>query len=228
MSLVIQILILFVFINSILKLSFWQWWQTAIFALVCAVFTIWICPFAASQSKIQLAKLISSNQVMQDLAVLVTLESALCTAYCFVALKEIFDKKVKYWGTFLFFYPGLLIFPALFYLQTQVIFSMPGTDFNTISYAMAVGILILLPLLSFGVKYLFSEKDFRLEVHFLVSLFICIIGLISTADGKVTYAAADEPMNWEAFTFAVGLFIGLFGIGYVWYKVKWTFRKKNK
>lgn len=228
MTLIIQILILFIFINTILKLSFWRWWQIVIFAAVCATFTVWICPYTASQSKTQLAELMSSNLVMQDLAVLVTLESALFIAYCFVALKEIFGKKVKCWGGFLFFYPGLLIFPALFYLQTQVVFSMPGIDFNTISYVMAAGILILLPLLSLGIRYLFPEKDFRLEVHFLVSLFICVIGLICTTDGKVTYAAADEPMNWKAFALASGLFIGLFLIGYVWYKVKWTCTKRKK
>lgn len=228
MILIIQVLLLFIFINTLLKLSFWRWWQTVIFAAVCAAFTVWICPYTASQSKTQMVELMSSNQVMQDLAVLVTLESALCIGYCFVALKEIFGKKVKYWGVFLFFYPGLLVFPALFYLQTQAVFSMPGMDFNAISYVMAAGILVLLPLLSFGIKYIFPEKDFRLEVHFLVSLFICVIGLICTADGKVTYAAADEPMNWKAFAFASGLFVGLFLVGYVWYKLKWTFIKRKK
>ena len=227
MTLIIQVLILFIFINMILKLSFWRWWQAAIFALICAVFTIWVCPYTASQSKTQLAELMSSNQVMQDLAVLVTLESALYIAYCFVALKEVFGKKVKYWGRLLFFYPGLLVFPALFYLQTQAIFSMPGTDFDMLAYIMAGGVLVLLPLLSYGIKHLFPEKDFRLEVHFLVSLLICVIGLISTADGKVTYAAANNPMNWKAFAVAAGLFIVLFIAGYILYKVKWTFRRKK-
>ena len=228
MTLVIQVLILFVFINTILKLSFWRWWQAALFALVGAVFTICICPYTASQSKTQLAELMSSNQVMQDLAVLVTLESALYIAYCLVGLKEIFGKKVTCWGSFLFFYPGLLIFPSLFYLQALTIFSMPGTDFDSVAYVIAGGVLLLLPLLSYGVRHLFPEKDLRLEVHFLVSLFICVIGLICTADGKVTYAAANNPMNWKAFALAAGLFIVLFLAGYIIYKVKWTFQKKMK
>lgn len=228
MTLILQVLILFIFINTWLKLSFWRWWQAVIFALLCALFTVWVTPFAASQSKTQLAAWMANNQVMQDLAVLVTLESALFISYCFVALKEVFGKKVKIWGPILFFYPGLLIFPALFYLQTQLIFSLPGTDFDQIAYGIAAGVLVLFPLLSQGIKYALPEKDLRLEVHFLVSLFICVIGLISTADGKVTYAAADESFNWKAFAFAAGLFAAMFLVGYGWYQIKWTFRKKKK
>lgn len=227
MEIVFQVLILFVIVNTALKLSFWKWWQAAIFGLVCAGFTVAISPYTTSQSKTELLRLISSNTVMQDMAVLVTLESAFCIAYCFIALKEIFGKKVKHWGPVLFWYPGLLIFPVLFYIQTQLIFGLPGTDFNTITYVMAGGVFVLLPLVSYGAKYLLPEKDLRLEVFFIVSLFICIIGLVCTADGKVTYAAAEEAFNWKALTLGASLFISMFVIGYLVYKLKWKLKRKT-
>jgi hypothetical protein len=227
MELIIQILMLFILINCILKLSFWKPWQAAIFGLLCAVFIIWACQYAILQSKTQIADYLKNTKIMQDSAVLITIESAICFAFCFAALREMFGKKAKRWIQPLYWYPSLLIFPVLFYLLTQIIFVMPGTDFTTISYLLAGGVFIGLPVLSYLVKYLYPEKELRLEVYFLVSLFVCITGLITTVNGNVTYAAVEEPINIKALAISFVLFAGAFLIGYVWNKVKWVFRQKR-
>lgn len=228
MELIIQILMLFIVINCILKLSFWKPWQAVLFGVLCAAFVVWSCQYAILQSKTQLTDYLSNITVLQDAAVLITIESALCFAFCFAALREIFGKKVKKWVRPLYWYPSLLIFPVLFYILTQLIFSMSGTDFSTISYALAGAALLLLPLLSIGIRYLFPEKDLRLEVHFLVSLFVCILGLLTTVNGNVTYAAAEEAINWKALGASLSLFAMAFIIGYFWNKVKWIIRQKKE
>lgn len=219
---------LFIVINCILKLSFWKPWQAVLFGVLCAAFVVWSCQYAILQSKTQLTDYLSNITVLQDAAVLITIESALCFAFCFAALREIFGKKVKKWVRPLYWYPSLLIFPVLFYILTQLIFSMSGTDFSTISYALAGAALLLLPLLSIGIRYLFPEKDLRLEVHFLVSLFVCILGLLTTVNGNVTYAAAEEAINWKALGASLSLFAIAFIIGYFWNKVKWIIRQKKE
>lgn len=219
---------LFIVINCILKLSFWKPWQAVLFGVLCAAFVVWSCQYAILQSKTQLTDYLSNITVLQDTAVLITIESALCFAFCFAALREIFGKKVKKWVRPLYWYPSLLIFPVLFYILTQLIFSMSGTDFSTISYALAGAALLLLPLLSIGIRYLFPEKDLRLEVHFLVSLFVCILGLLTTVNGNVTYAAAEEAINWKALGASLSLFAMAFIIGYFWNKVKWIIRQKKE
>lgn len=219
---------LFIVINCILKLSFWKPWQAGLFGLFCALFVVWCCQYAILQSKTQLADYLSNISVLQDAAVLITIESALCFAFCFAALREIFGKKVKKWIRPLYWYPSLLIFPVLFYILTQLIFSMSGTDFSTISYILAGVVLVLLPLLSIGVRYLFPEKDLRLEVHFLVSLFVCVLGLLTTVNGNVTYAVAEESINWRALGASLSLFAIAFIIGYFWNKVKWIIRQKKE
>lgn len=219
---------LFIVINCILKLSFWKPWQAVLFGVLCAAFVVWSCQYAILQSKTQLTDYLSNITVLQDAAVLITIESALCFAFCFAALREIFGKKVKKWVRPLYWYPSLLIFPVLFYILTQLIFSMSGTDFSTISYTLAGAALLLLPLLSIGIRYLFPEKDLRLEVHFLVSLFVCILGLLTTVNGNVTYAAAKEAINWKALGASLSLFAIAFIIGYFWNKVKWIIRQKKE
>ena len=228
MELIIQILMLFILISCILKLSFWKLWQAAIFSLICAVFVIWVCQFAILQSKTQLADYLKNTAIMKDSAVLITVESAICFAFCFAALREMFGKKRKRWIKPLYWYPSLLIFPVFFYLLTQIIYAMPGTDFTTISYVLAGSIFIGLPLLSYLMRYLCPERELRLEVYFLVSLFVCIIGLITTVNGNVTYAAVEEPINVKALVLSFALFAVTFVIGYLWNKFKWIYRQRKE
>ncbi|MDR1055548.1 MAG: hypothetical protein LBL90_06955 [Prevotellaceae bacterium] len=229
MELIIQILMLFIVINCVLKLSFWRFWQVAIFSLTCAVFVIIACNYTILQSKTQLADYFNNTKIMQDVAVLVTIESTLCLAFCVSALQKYFGKRVKRWMRPLYGYPSLLIFPVLFYILTQLIFGMPGTGFSSISYVMAVIVFASLPLLSLAVKKLYTETELRLEVHFLVSLFVCIIGLITTVNGNVTYAVVKEPLNVKALILAFGLFAVSFAIGFIWNRMKWEiFQKREK
>lgn len=64
-------------------------------------------------------------------------------------------------------------------------------------------------------------------MHFLVSLFVCIIGLLTTVNGNVTYQAVEEPTNWKALAVSFGLFLILFLIGMIWNKLKWIVLQKR-
>ncbi|MDR1526429.1 MAG: hypothetical protein LBS46_02020 [Dysgonamonadaceae bacterium] len=228
MQYIFQILILFILISTLLKLSFWKPWQTVLFGLLCAVFIIGTCRWAVLQSKTQLADFLGNTKIMQDAAVLITIEAALCFAFCFAELQAMFGvKKERGWKPLLNRYPGLLVFPVLFYLQTQLIFGMPGTGFALLSYLLAAVVFLALPLLSFLLKYLCPERELRLEVYFLVNLFVCITGLITTVNGNTTYSAAKEPVNINAILLSSGLFILFFILGILGNKYKWTF-KNNK
>lgn len=223
MELVLQLLMLFIVINTLLKLSFWKWWQSALFGAVAALFILWTGPFAIMQSKTQLADFLGTPSVMQDGAVLVTIESVIGFAFCLTALNVLFGKKVKRWLYGLHWFPGVLIFPVLFYLLTQTVYSLPGTDFNIITRVSALVVVIMTPLISKGLAFLVPDKEHRIEVHFLVSLFVAIFGLITTVNGKVTYAAAEAPTNWNAVLLAILFFAVTFAIGYAWSKLKWHF-----
>ncbi len=51
----------------------------------------------------------------------------------------------------------------LFYLQTELVFSFPGTSFSAISYAFAAAVVVLFPLLCHLFRLLLPEKEMRLE-----------------------------------------------------------------
>ena len=218
---------LFIVMNCVLKVSFWKWWQAALFGVVCGVFVAATYPYAILQSKTQIADYLGNTVALQDMAVIITIESVICFAYCVAVLRGWFGQREKWWVKPLKWYPSLLIFPVLFYLQTELIFSFSGVSFTALSYGLAVAVAVLLPLLCAFFRYLLPEKDLRLEVHFLVSLFVCIIGLLTTVNGNVTYQAVEEPTNWKALAVSFGLFLILFLIGMVWNKLKWIVLQKR-
>jgi hypothetical protein len=222
MQYIIQIFILFVLIGSVLKLSFWKFWQAALFGCICAGFIVVSCRWAILQSKTQWDGFLGNAAVMQDAAVWISIESTLCFAFCFVELGHPDGGEgKKRWKRLLRWYPGLLLFPALFYLQTQLIFALPGISFTALSYVFAAGVLVALPLLSRLAKRLYSERDGRLEVYFLANLFICLIGLISTVNGNTNYPAVKEPLNLKALLWSLGLFAGFFIAGILLNKLKY-------
>ena len=206
MQLIISILILFILINCVLKLSFWRIWQAALFGAVCGAFVIATYPYAILQSKTQLADYLQNTTAL---------------------LRGWFGQQERWWVKPLKWYPSLLVFPVLFYLQTELVFSFPGTSFSAISYAFAAAVVVLFPLLCHLFRLLLPEKEMRLETHFLVSLFVCIIGLLTTVNGNVTYPAVDEPTNWRALGFAFGLFLVLFVLGALWNRIKWIVLQKR-
>ncbi|MBP1619108.1 MAG: hypothetical protein H6Q14_2935 [Bacteroidetes bacterium] len=228
MEFIIQILMLFTVLNCILKLSFWKWWQSALFGLICAGFVFLTKQYAILQSKTQLVDYLTNKTALENMAVLLTIESAICFGFCVAALRNLFGKKKQKKLLPLYWYPSLMVFPVLFYVLTQTIFNMPGTDFNQISIILAAAVFLVFPLAGEGFKWLFPEHESRLEVHFLVSLFVCVLGLLATVNGNVTYAAVKEPINWMALGFSFGLFLVTFLLGYAWSKLKWLLSKKRK
>ena len=226
MEYILLILIIFIFINTILKLTYWKWWQSVIFGFICGAFVLLTYPYAISQSKTELAGYLNNPKIMQDMAVLVTIESIIYIGFCFLAMQQMYGRRIKRWVKPLYWYPGILVLPALFYILTNTIFSFPGTSFTTITYTLAALVAVLFPLLSIGMRWLLPEKELRLEVQFLISLFVTIIGLMSTENGNTVYSAISEPLDIKALLIALGAFLFFFVIGYGWSKIKWRYKRK--
>ena len=131
---VIAILTVFIMLNVVLKLSFWKLWQQALFAAVCFLFVWLATDFASEQSQVTLQTMLSDPKVLGNITVLLTVETAVCMAYCFTSLRTLFKGKESRWHKVLQWYPNLLIFPALFYVLTQAIFYYTGVSFERGSF----------------------------------------------------------------------------------------------
>ena len=212
MEQIIYVLLLFIFLNCIMKLSLWQWWQRIIYSLALGGFAYWSMDYAMLQSKTRIADYLQNSAVLQNMAIIVTIESVFCLAFTLTYLQnDDHTIRNKWWAKVLFWYPGLLMFPLVFYLLTQTLF--------------AGAVVLLLPLIAESFCFLLPERDHRVEVHLLLSLFICILGLIATENGKIVYAVKEHPVDWLALAFTLGGFALLFGLGWLLSRYRWLFRK---
>ena len=94
--------------------------------------------------------------------------------------------------------PGLLVFPVLFAILTQLIFSLPGVDFAATAWSLGACLLIAAPLAASAVfAGSFRKKEIRLELLFMVNMLIAALGVVATVNGR-TAAAGTNQVEWGA------------------------------
>ena len=97
MELVISILILFILVNCLLKLSFWKGWQAALFGLICGIFITATYPVAILQSKTQLADYLQNTVALKNMAVIITLEAVVWFGFFVGGFGGWLGDKEKLW-----------------------------------------------------------------------------------------------------------------------------------
>lgn len=219
-------LVVFVLLNTLLKLSFQQWWEAIVYSIFVGGFLWLTWEFAATQSKTEWLTWLYTSEILQNISVLITLEALVIFGFAFVRLQSYLGVKIKPWiRKPLYYYPPLLAFPALFYLLTQLFFTLTGVDFTQTVYWLIASVIVLMPLIVYGFKKLLPEEELRLEILFITNLFVCLIGLIATASAETVYAPQrDYTVNRSAVAIAMLSFSGLFAGGYLINKYR---KRKN-
>lgn len=178
-----------------------------------ALFVVFATDTAASQSKTQIDAWLSSPGLMLDAAVLLTIDVASQLGFCFLMARRL-ERPPRRWNkailATLLWFPGLMIFPALMSLLTELIFSLTGADFATVGYSLAGALLVGAPLAAYGFKWLLPEDDIRLELMFLGSLLTAALGVAATVNGR-TAAVGTNSVEWGA----LGAVVLLLLLGFV-------------
>jgi len=228
MEVMIDVLLMLIVLNGVLKLTFWPWWGRVVYAVVVAGFVLWSNSYAMLQSKEQIATWIHDAKTMQSLAVLVTMDSTVCLSCCLAYLNHegpVFP--VTLMQRLLHAYPCFLMFPAVFYMQTQLLFTNVGVDFGTTAAMLAAGVALLLPLASAAVRRLLPQSEARVESHLLMTTLVCVMGLLLTQDGRIVYQAQERSTDWLSLALTSGLFVLLIAMGYISHRVV-SHLKNNK
>lgn len=196
MEIVVMIIMLMVGISFLLKMTYHGIAGVIATTLVAALFVGMTWEFAINQSKTQISDWLMRPDLMLDTAVLLTVDIACQIAFCFFMARKLTNDPMGKVQTVLLevlrWFPGVLIFPVLFSVLTSLIFSLSGVDFATIGWGLAGALLIAVPLLSYGFKYLLPEADLRLELMFLVNLLTIALGVVATVNGRTASVGTND------------------------------------
>lgn len=216
MEIVLLIIMLLVGFSFILKLTCQPWAGRFASCIVAAVFILATYGAASTQSKTQIADWLSQPELMLDTSVWLTIDVAFQICFCILSAKSI-NSKLSPTGNALLqicrYVPGVMIFPVLFSLLTGLIFALPGVDFSLIAKILAGALIIVIPLLAAGMRYLIPEADIRLEMLFMTNMLVAALGIVVTVNGR-TAAVGTNTIDWWALAglviiLSAGLFTGL-------------------
>lgn len=210
MDTIVLILILLTAFNFLLKQTFWKPVAVGAAAGIATIFVILMWPYAIEQSKTQIADWLSDNQLMLDTSVVLTLEIVLQMAFCLLAVHVAnyspVKKRMMVAYRLLYWFPGVLIIPVLFFGLTQAIFSFPGVSFKLIAWLFGLFVFVVIPLGRWLIRWLLPEEDLRLELFFLTNALVAILGIIATVNGR-TAVEGVGVVDWSALTGCVVLFL---------------------
>lgn len=223
METVVLVIILLVCFNFVLKQTYRKLWMVGAISLLCALFVAFAWPWAIEQSKSQIQDWLNNPQLMLDTAVVLFIEVVIQMAYCLMAVHLMNTGKVRRRTLFIYkllrWFPGLLIFPVLFHIETQCMFWLTGMEFSTVAYGLAAIVFVAIPLFTWAIKWLIPEKELRLEIFFLSNALIAILGIIATVNGRTAVAGISE-VNWAALACMAGLTLLFAIVGFIFYRMK--------
>lgn len=223
MEIVIIIIMCLVSFSLMLKLTYLPTKGVFLIALLCALFTGFSWESAVEQSKTQIADWLQNPELMLDMAVLLTIDVLLQISFCIFNAEYIAGDKLSKTAKILrrvtLWIPGILIFPTLYALLVEVIFSCPGVDFATIAWTLAVVVLTIGMVLPLGIKLIIPERDLRLELMFMVNALIALLGVVATVNGR-TAVTGTNSIDLQALVGVIGLLLIGALIGLIIFKFK--------
>lgn len=223
METVVKLAMVLVSLSFVLKLTGYKLCQLLLMTLLCALFVGFSWQFAAEQSKTAIASWLSDRELMQDIAVLMTLDVALQMAYCLMAVNLMNSGPLKRRTILVYkllrLFPGIMVFLVLFSLLVSCVFAFPGVSFSLISWCMAAAVLVLLPLAVLGVRKLLPEKEIRLELLFLSNALTAALGVIATVNGTTASESVDS-VDYPATIAVIGIVLLGAALGFLLYRLK--------
>lgn len=182
MEYVIHLLALFIALNFLLKVGFYPRWGMWTVAAGCA-----FCVAGDSMDDGTVQDrggiFFASRPQMLNLSVCVTLEAAVMITFCFDCFAEMRTRNTAFKQAvtlFLKLYPGILIGGVICYVLALLLFTFPGIDFGSLSWIAAGVTFFAVCAGSLLLRHAIGDKPLRLEVLFIVNIFIVILSIIAT------------------------------------------------
>ena len=229
MEILVFILMMLVVLNCAMKTSLWTLGPRLAFALLLGAFAYWSIDYAVMQSKTQIDNWLHREDVLQDMAIIVTLESAIGVMYCFSCFTDDVKRpRRRFIRLLLHAYPSLLVFPVVFYGLTKLLFLQAGMDFSTTSLIYAIAVMALSLLCAALARWLLPPKDLRIEAHLWLTVMVCVLSLLLTQNGEIIYHSNVRAVDWTSVALTMAAAAIVMGVGFIGSKLKWKSKNNKK
>ena len=223
METLVLVMMILVCFSFVLKQTFHGVKEIMIISVLVAFFVGMAWPLAIEQSKTQIAAWIADQKLMLDMAVLLSVDVALTMLFCVhhvdIKTSEYVSRRKWMFFIFLKYFPGMLIFPVLFSVLVMTIFMLPGVSFQVVAWVLAILLLFLIPVLTYGLRWLLPERPIRLELLFLIEVLLGLMGIIGTVNGR-TAVAGFNSFDALSLLGVIAIVIVGMAIGCGYYRIK--------
>ena len=137
-------------------------------------------------------------------------------------------RRFAWYTTLVRHMPSLLVFPALFYLHINLLFSLPGVAFTTVTWGLAAGVVAVFVAASLFARSLIGGKDLLIELIMLLTLLLFLLTVCSAVfHPSNTVISHSAPVDWLGCLGTLGLLLGLTLVGWLLTAVRRRLQKKS-
>lgn len=146
---------------------------------------------AIEQSFSVFKKILSNSSLMVDFTVVQVTESIVGLLISVSLIGLYYNMPMKKYLKFFVYFPGLILFPALFYAESYIFLNVAGLDFQVLAIILAIAFPLVLFMLKALIVKLIPDYDLRLELKFGIHIIqlICAI-IISVLINKLPVKAS--------------------------------------
>lgn len=218
MDSILLILAFFALLKSLLMTSLLpnRWYRLA-FALLTGGFVVLCHPYALGLNKLKLQGVLSTQEALMNISLLVMADLLLSGYFCLARIRDREENAPFRWYTVVLRHmPSILVFPALFYIQISLFYTLTGVDFVATTFALAGGTALLYGLAAFFMRK-WADKELLIEMTGILTLLICALVICCTIfHPSATVFNRAQPVDWRGCLGTAGALFLLFSTGYLW------------
>ncbi len=176
---------------------------------------------AIEQSYSVFREMLSNSTLMTDFTVLQVIEAIGGILLSIYLIRFHFKERVKSIYQYFVYLPGIILFPAIFYIESYLFLQITGMNFQGLAICLSIAIPALILLMKWGITSLIPEFDLRLELKFalhIIQLVNAVILSVFLLRLPVKTVNIDSPIN-QILTLLFVLFVFV-AVGALWYNFR--------
>lgn len=183
---------------------------------------------AIEQSYSAFLEILSDSPLMTDFAVVQVIEAIGGLLISIFLIRFHYNEPVKRYFRFLVYFPGIIVFPSIFYAESYLFLQVPGINFQVLAIVLAIAFPLFLLVGKWLITSLIPEFDLRLELKFgihIIQLVCAVILSVVLFRLPVKTAALSVSVNQLIALLTTVLLFTAFGM--LWYNFRMK-RLNNK